>query len=159
MQTFLVTTDLSEESQTAFAPAAALAHCCGASIVLLAVIEDAAQAAMLYAMEFPVMSDGDLQAQFRDRVRAELDALSVAHFADILCKSEVISTTKSAALEIVGYAARHKFDLIVMSTRGKSGLARLLTGSVTMQVLREAPCPVLVAVSYTHLTLPTIYSV
>jgi universal stress protein A len=34
-------------------------------------------------------------------------------------------------------------DLIVMPTHGRSGLARLVLGSITEGVVREAPCPVL----------------
>lgn len=35
------------------------------------------------------------------------------------------------------------FDLVVMGTHGRSGLARIVLGSVTEQVVRHAPCPVL----------------
>jgi nucleotide-binding universal stress UspA family protein len=34
-------------------------------------------------------------------------------------------------------------DLIVMGTHGRTGLGRLLMGSVAETVLRKAPCPVL----------------
>jgi universal stress protein A len=34
-------------------------------------------------------------------------------------------------------------DLIVMGTHGRTGLSRLLMGSVAEQVVRRAPCPVL----------------
>ena len=36
-----------------------------------------------------------------------------------------------------------RIDLIVMSTHGRGGVARLVMGSVTDKVLRGAPCPVL----------------
>ena len=35
-------------------------------------------------------------------------------------------------------------DLVVMTSHGRSGLSRLVLGSVTEKVVREAPCPVLV---------------
>jgi nucleotide-binding universal stress UspA family protein len=44
--------------------------------------------------------------------------------------------------EIVKLARPH--DLIVMATHGRRGLSRLLLGSVTENVVRHAPCPVLV---------------
>ena len=144
MQTYLVTTDLSEESKAAFGTAAAYARRCQARIVLLAVIEDAAQAAMLYAMEFPVSSGQDVQKQFQDKVFSELEVMAGEFFQGIDCQIVVIESSKAAAVEIAEYGAKHRVDLIIMSTRGKSGITRLLTGSVTIQVLREAASPVLV---------------
>ena len=47
------------------------------------------------------------------------------------------------AARIVHHAQTHATDLIVMATRGLSGLKRLLLGSVTERVVRAAPCPVL----------------
>jgi universal stress protein A len=49
----------------------------------------------------------------------------------------------AAAPEIVDYAQRQNIDLIVMSTHGRSGLARVLMGSVAEAVVRDAPCQVL----------------
>jgi len=46
--------------------------------------------------------------------------------------------------EIVGYAIDHKIDLIVMASHGRSGLSRLVMGSIAEAVMRKAPCPVLV---------------
>jgi nucleotide-binding universal stress UspA family protein len=45
---------------------------------------------------------------------------------------------------IVERAENERIDLIVMSSHGRSGLSRMLIGSVTDKVLRMAPCPVLV---------------
>jgi nucleotide-binding universal stress UspA family protein len=36
-----------------------------------------------------------------------------------------------------------KIDLVVLGTRGRSGLARILLGSAAEEILRQAPCPVL----------------
>ncbi|MFO0866294.1 MAG: universal stress protein [Gemmataceae bacterium] len=48
-----------------------------------------------------------------------------------------------AAEEIVRLAEELHCDLIVMGTHGRTGLRRVLMGSVAEQVLRKAPCPVL----------------
>lgn len=46
--------------------------------------------------------------------------------------------------EIVAYGEDHDVDLIVMGTHGRSGLERVLLGSVTENVIRHAAVPVLV---------------
>jgi nucleotide-binding universal stress UspA family protein len=46
-------------------------------------------------------------------------------------------------LEIVRFAESHQVDLIVMSTRGQSGVSRWLLGSVSDRVVRGASVPVL----------------
>jgi nucleotide-binding universal stress UspA family protein len=48
------------------------------------------------------------------------------------------------AKEIVGFAKRGGFDLIVMATHGRSGLSERLHGSVTAEVIRSGVAPVLV---------------
>ncbi|NNF14794.1 MAG: universal stress protein [Gemmatimonadetes bacterium] len=46
--------------------------------------------------------------------------------------------------ELADYAAEVAADLVVMSSRGRGGLARALLGSVSDEVIRRAPAPVLV---------------
>jgi nucleotide-binding universal stress UspA family protein len=48
------------------------------------------------------------------------------------------------AREIVSYAEKGDVDHIVMGSRGRSGLSRLLLGSVAETVVRRAPTPVTV---------------
>jgi hypothetical protein len=48
-----------------------------------------------------------------------------------------------AAAEIVKYAQREKIDVIVLGTHGRSGVARLILGSVAEEVVRTSPCQVL----------------
>ncbi len=45
---------------------------------------------------------------------------------------------------ILAFAAEKGVDLIIMSTHGLGGMSRWIFGSVTTDVVRHAPCPVLV---------------
>jgi nucleotide-binding universal stress UspA family protein len=58
--------------------------------------------------------------------------------------SDVIVPNKSVIAEIVDYAENNNIDLIVIGTRGRSGVRRLLLGSVASGVVTYAHCPVLV---------------
>lgn len=48
------------------------------------------------------------------------------------------------ALEIAALAEREGADMIVMSSHGRTGLARLVMGSIAEAVMRAAPCPILI---------------
>ena len=54
-----------------------------------------------------------------------------------------IVRTGSAHEEIVNLATDERAELVVMGTHGRTGLNRVLLGSVTDRVIRFAPCPVL----------------
>jgi nucleotide-binding universal stress UspA family protein len=58
------------------------------------------------------------------------------------CQRKLV--TGSPAEAIVQVAADEGADLIVMGTHGRTGLRRLLMGSVAEAVIRTAPCPVLI---------------
>ena len=51
--------------------------------------------------------------------------------------------TGEPSMEIVKFAGDNQVDMIVMTTHGRSGISRLLMGSVAEHVIRKAPCPVL----------------
>jgi nucleotide-binding universal stress UspA family protein len=51
---------------------------------------------------------------------------------------------------IVDCAEKEGVDLIVMSSHGRSGLSRMLIGSVTDKILRGGSCPVLVVPAKTE---------
>jgi len=50
----------------------------------------------------------------------------------------------SPAEEIAHYAEKDHVDLIILPSHGRTGLARLMIGSVAERVVRLAHCPVLV---------------
>ena len=61
-------------------------------------------------------------------------------------KSEIIDDedATSEAGVITGYAQQHNVDLIVIGSKGRSKLDRLLTGGVTNSVVNSAKTPVLI---------------
>ena len=63
--------------------------------------------------------------------------------AGLACEALVHSNDQPAEA-ILKEAKAKEIDLIVMGTRGRSLLARLLLGSVAQRVIAHAPCPVMV---------------
>ncbi|MGI0045233.1 MAG: universal stress protein [Nitrososphaeraceae archaeon] len=63
----------------------------------------------------------------------------------IRLKSEVIVTSTSVPAAIIDYASKNRVNLIVIGTRGRSGIKKVLLGSVAQEIIRESRCPVLVA--------------
>jgi nucleotide-binding universal stress UspA family protein len=49
-------------------------------------------------------------------------------------------------ISIIGYAANNDVDLIVIGTRGRTGLKRFLMGGVANGVEQHAHCPVLLVI-------------
>ncbi len=91
-----------------------------------------------YIRDSPV--DTDLPA-FQKRVENVLEgATTTASEYDREVDTE--SRTGRPARVIVGYADQEAFDHIVMGSHGRSGLTRILLGSVAEDVARRAPVPV-----------------
>ena len=63
---------------------------------------------------------------------------------DPAIETQAILAQGAAAAELLRLAEENACDLIVLGSHGRTGLARLLMGSVAEQVLRGAHCPVLV---------------
>ncbi|MFB6116854.1 MAG: universal stress protein [Candidatus Nanosalina sp.] len=59
-----------------------------------------------------------------------------AHKYGVQCKTSV--TEGDPAEEIMDYSKGHAIDLIVMGTHGRTGLSRILKGSVTEEVMRKS---------------------
>ena len=69
---------------------------------------------------------------------------NMASNAGVKFMAETILDVASAADSIVNYAESKKADLIVIGTKGRAGLKRLLLGSVASGVVTHASCPVLI---------------
>ncbi|WP_165228564.1 universal stress protein [Aquisphaera insulae] len=127
-------TDFSESSDAALQVARALVREQGATLILLHVIQVLAPPNIDVpgTVEDPVLCKQTLQAMCEclddvDLRRSVTSQLKFGH-----------STT-----EILQAAEDDRCDLLVMGTHGRTGLGRLLMGSVAEEVLRRASCPVL----------------
>jgi nucleotide-binding universal stress UspA family protein len=71
-------------------------------------------------------------------------AAAVTRFEQAGFRANAAVRSGDPAHEIVAYAKEHKAGLLVLGTRGHTGLRRLVLGSVARNVLLHAPCSVLV---------------
>ena len=77
-----------------------------------------------------------------DPERAEQRLLD--YQAQLPCPSKIEISQGDPAAEIVRLAKIYGVDLIILGSRGLTGLKRILQKSVSAEVLEEAPCAVLV---------------
>jgi nucleotide-binding universal stress UspA family protein len=133
IKTILHPTDFSERSDFAFRLACALARDYGARLVILHVAEPPAAVAAEGVLMLPPTIDLEPLRARLQQLRPEDPKIMVEH-----CLVQ-----GGAAEEILQVAQERKCDLIVMGTHGRTGLGRLLMGSVAEQVVRKASCPVL----------------
>jgi nucleotide-binding universal stress UspA family protein len=107
-----------------------------------------------YGSELNVISVVDVTEEFIARAPGALDEL-VKKAKGIVegvknkavsegIKAEGIVKEGDAAKSIIDIAEKKKADAIIMGSHGRTGLKRLLMGSVTERVIGHAPCPVLV---------------
>jgi nucleotide-binding universal stress UspA family protein len=143
----IVTTDLSDESFQALPVALQYSKALGAPVILLAVIEDPAQAAFAFALDYPVAATVEIQNQLIEKVKSDLESLAKERLSGVQCECVVTEAPGPVHLEILRVANERHAQLLVMATHGRAGFVHLLIGSVVERVVREAHCPVLVVPS------------
>ena len=129
--------DFSGSALPSLAHAAALAKWYEAQLTVLHVVPTFEPLQIRGHLGEPVYVNQMSREQVREEMRRSLDLDTVAPDARVI--AEAGDTPKT----IVDQALSHETDLIVMGTHGRRGFKRLLLGSVTETVLREAPCAVL----------------
>jgi nucleotide-binding universal stress UspA family protein len=149
----LVPVDFSDASRAALDRAAALATRLGASVHLLHVWElpDA-----LPPGEPDSASGTQLASVMEKYAHQGLEAFAAEARAKNIAIQSASVQGGTIWRAIVRAAETTPYDLIVMGTQGRKGLARALLGSVTERVVRCAPCPVLSVSSSTQVRQPGI---
>ncbi len=134
VKTILVPLDGSIVAEAALKPAVDLATKEGAKLVLLRAAE---------AHTLPMTDQIDAQVAVMREAEAYLDNARARVMAAGVAEVEV-SAWYGPPAEAIVEAARHRdADLIVMSSHGRSGVARLVLGSVAESVLRATAVPIL----------------
>jgi nucleotide-binding universal stress UspA family protein len=134
----LVPTDFSEHARHARETATGLAKAFGASVHLLHVLHLPVQAVTPEAAVVPVGFWKELRAHAEKQLEAEKKLVEAA---GVKVTGEVFEDVPGFAISAA--AERAKADLIVMGSRGLSGLKHVVLGSVAERTVRSAPCPVL----------------
>jgi universal stress protein A len=143
----LCPTDFSQHSIRALQAAVELCRQFKAELLVLNIVEPVpvAQALMTEQPNVPFVPRLDIDHYEKELVKAH------GRILDEIVEHEVPEDVKSAhevqlgkdGREIVTYAGDKDVDLVVISTHGRTGLGRLVAGSVAEHVIRHAPCPVL----------------
>jgi nucleotide-binding universal stress UspA family protein len=135
-RTICCAVDFSEISHLALSRAADLARRYDAALLVLHAVAPSRSA---------LGEEADEEQERVETERAERQLARWRGGAEMLAgrrvRTEVVHGDPAA--EIVRHALRHRCDLLVLGTHGRTGLRRLVLGSVAERVLRRAPCPVL----------------
>jgi nucleotide-binding universal stress UspA family protein len=137
IQTILYPTDFSSSSTYAFRLACSLARDYGARLTVLHVLE---QPPLAYPGVMMAPPPPEPSAETR---QACLDKLHQVKPAEPGIPVDHLLVTGDPSVAILQIAQDRHCDLIIMGTHGRTGVSRLLMGSVAEKVLRKAPCPVL----------------
>ena len=101
-------------------------------------LEDVDTARLPGPLKGTVMSAMERGQKYVDAVKQK------ASETNISVRTDVVISSTSVVKAIVEYAEEKKMDLIVIGSKGMSGLKRMLLGSIASGVVTYAHCPVLV---------------
>jgi nucleotide-binding universal stress UspA family protein len=143
VQTILFPTDYTPFASAAFSAALEMARLYHARLIVLHAVETLGPENVTYGEA----SSRKQPDSYRNRLWDDLHQIKALQ-DDV--RLEYVLSEGGAARAILEAAATHGCDLIVMGSHGRTGFSRFLRGSVAEEVVRKAPCPVLVV------KLPTI---
>lgn len=133
VKTILFPTDFSDASRRAQSYATAMANRFRAKLLILHARDP---------RDYNLPPETWQRAEHADANKMQELQRSIANAFPVL-KSE-LCVGEGTAWQIVESAlAKHKVDMIVLGTRGRTGLGKLLLGSHAEEIFRRAACPVL----------------
>ena len=134
----LFATDFSATSEAALPYATAICRRFGSTFHLLHVLSDAGLLMMTGGVDY--VSMGTIYEDAHNEAKEKLEQVS-AHLETIPHRSYVRHGV--VWKNLVDIIEQNNIDLVVVGTHGRTGLGKLLLGSVAESILRHTPCPVL----------------
>jgi hypothetical protein len=134
-QTFLVATDGSEYSKIAIREAINLAKICSSKLIAVSVIKT--------NLEFESVLPQLVEKEEQVALRHLASVRNQAERQGVDCET-FVSLSEEPYQDIIDHAVNKKADMIIMGTHGKTGLKRLMMGSVTERVIGHSKVAVLV---------------
>jgi len=136
LQKILVAVDFSKESTLAAKFAVSMAQEFKAKLYVLHVVTPLPQSMITEVPDFE-----NFQKQYIDKSEEDLRQVIPQKIKEMIEVEEVIKIGRHYHV-IVENAKDLDVDVLVIATRGRTGLAHILLGSVAERVVRHAPCPV-----------------
>ncbi|MCV0372853.1 MAG: universal stress protein [Nitrosarchaeum sp.] len=136
----LVPFDLSNQSIHAFKTALNLAKKYNSKITILTCLEGDAWHHKFYDSR----ADDELIKKQKKVALSHITKLEIlAKKENISIKSQIIKSA-SVVKDIVSFSKSRKIDLIVMGSHGRTGIDKLILGSIANGVTQKSSCPVLI---------------
>ncbi len=136
----LVPFDLSNQSIRAFKTALDIAKKYNSKITVLTCLEGDAWHHKFYDSR----ADNELIKKQKQVTLSHIAKLeSIAKKSNISLKSQILKST-SVVKDIITFSKSRKFDLIVMGSHGRTGVDKLILGSIANGITQKASCPVLI---------------
>jgi universal stress protein A len=135
----LFPTDFSRLSGVALDYASRLAAESGARLYIVHVDDQFLHSASMGEAGYPyaALAESEARQAWRDQLSRIKPTVAGVTFEHQFLDGATIE-------ELLQFAKREEIDLIVMGSHGRTGLSRLLMGSVAEAVTRRAECPVLI---------------
>jgi nucleotide-binding universal stress UspA family protein len=139
IQKILFPIDFAANFETLVPWVSAFADKFDAKVYVLFVAQDLSHFATFYV---PHGNIEDFQQQALDSARKKM-AAATEEFFKKFPKLETRVELGSPSEKIIAFAEKEKVDMIIMGAHGRSGLDKMIFGSVANKVVKSAPCPVL----------------
>jgi nucleotide-binding universal stress UspA family protein len=148
IEKLLLASDRSEFSDGAIREAIKFAKTCGSKLYVISVTETPD----IRAYNYPLAAFEKLEIVTRQHLESIKE---MAEKEGVVC--EIIERRGPEAYKyIVDEAAKNNVEIIIMGRHGRSGLTRVMMGSVTANVIGDAPCKVLVVPRFARISLEKI---